>query len=229
VRGPLLALLLLVSASAAADEGHLAAGVRAFQAGRYDEALVELRMVEQGPDPPADLAFYLGPTLYKLGRYPEALLTFRRSSAPPDTLTDFYLGQTLYQLALYDQAREVFAGAAARGLGPRLDEAARRYLAVIDRLYAVAPGPATVDAYLDSGARLLARGDAALAVAYLDEARRAEARGRPHRHQEIVLGLGRAYLGVGDVGRARPLLLSLAAEEGPLAAQARALLTQPAP
>src|SRR5688572_2777825 len=102
------------------------AGVRAFQAGRYDEALVELRFVERGADPPDDLAFYLGPTLYKLGRYGEALLVFRRARAKPDTLTLFYLGQTLYQLALYDHAREVFQDAVGGGLGPRLDAAARR-------------------------------------------------------------------------------------------------------
>src|ERR1051326_7072843 len=69
---------------------HLLAGVRAFKDGRYEEALVELRVVARAPDAPADLAFYLGPTLYKLARYREALGVFASSRAAPDALTDFY-------------------------------------------------------------------------------------------------------------------------------------------
>jgi tetratricopeptide (TPR) repeat protein len=191
-------VVALSSASALADDttAHLLAGVRAFQAGRYDEALVELRFVERARDAPADLAFYLGPTLYKLGRHGEALVVFRRSRAAPDTLTLFYEAQTLYQLALYDHAREAFQRAAARGLGPRLDAAARRYIDVIERLHAMSPGPAAIDAYLEAGARLRARGEALLATVYLDEALRLSARGRTHRRDEIVaeLALARAQL-----------------------------------
>src|SRR5512140_2057134 len=95
---------------------HLLTGVRAFTDGRYEEALVELRIVARAPDAPADLAFYLGPTLYKLGRYREALATFAASRAAPDALTDFYLGETCYQLKLYRKARVVFAGLRTRGL-----------------------------------------------------------------------------------------------------------------
>lgn len=187
-------VLFTATAAVAADDtaAHLMAGVRAFQDGRYDEALVELRFVERSGDAPDDLAFYLGPTLYKLGRYTEALLVFRRSRVTPDTLTLFYLGQTFYQLALYDHARETFQRAAARGLGPRLDAAARKYIDTIERLQQIAPGTATVDVYLDTGSRMRARGEPLLASIYLDEALRLEARGRPHRHDEIVAELAQA-------------------------------------
>src|SRR5262249_46321633 len=144
-------------------------------------------------------------------------VVFRRSTAPADTLTDFYLGETLYQLALYDQAREVFAGAAARRPGAPPPQGARRPPAGVRRLFPGAPGappPAAPPPPRTPSP---------------DEARRVEARGRPHRHQEIALGLGRAYLAVGDVARARAVLLSIAAEEGPQAAEARELLTRPAP
>ena len=197
MRARLVSLVLAVSLAgiAAGDpSSHLLAGVQAFQSGHYDEALVELRLVERSARPPADLAFYLGPTLYKLGRASEALVVFRRSTVPPDTLTELYLGLTLYQLALYDQARTAFASAAARGLGPRLDAAARRYIAVIDQLFATPPGTRTIDAYLDAGLRLLARGERELAEAYLQEAARAEQRGNPHRHEEIVELLARTRL-----------------------------------
>ena len=73
---------------------HLLQGVRAFREGRFAEALVEFRVVEGAPDAPAELAYYLGPTLYKLGRYREALQVFVTSSAPRDALSEFYFGTT---------------------------------------------------------------------------------------------------------------------------------------
>src|SRR5258708_5119287 len=119
----------VADADDAATARHLLAGVRAFQEARYDEALVELRVVARAADAPVDLAFYLGPTLYKLGGHREALAVFVASRAAPDALTDFYLGETYYQLRLYRKAHAVFAGLRTRGLGPVLDEAAARYVA----------------------------------------------------------------------------------------------------
>src|SRR5262249_44064137 len=127
VRHVIVAIAVAVVAAVAparGDDGgtarHLLAGVRAFKDGRYEEALVELRVGARAPDAPADLAFYLGPTLYKLGRYRDALDVFVSSSAPADALTDFYLGQTYYQLRLYRKARALFAALRTRGLGPAL-------------------------------------------------------------------------------------------------------------
>ena len=203
----LVALVLLAAGPARADDdAHLLAGVRAFQAGHYDEALVELRLVERSPRRPDDLAFYLGPTLYKLGRYSEALVIFRRSRAAPDALSQLYLGQTLYQLGLYTGAREAFASAIARGLGPKLDAAARRYLELVDRLYATPPGAVAVEAYLDAGLRLAARGEQELAAAYLEEAHRVSLRGGRHRYRDIVAALA-----------------DLASRAGPPSAQGREL------
>jgi Flp pilus assembly protein TadD len=69
----LIAALLLVAASAEADgaDAHLLAGARAFRAQQYEAALSELLEVERAGAAP-DLALYLGPTLYKLGRFDEA-------------------------------------------------------------------------------------------------------------------------------------------------------------
>jgi hypothetical protein len=216
---------------------HLLSGVRAFKQGRYEEALVELRVVARAPDAPADLAFYLGPTLYKLGRHREALVVFVTSRAPADALTRFYLGETYYQLALYRNARAVFVALRSSGIGPALDAAASRYVASIDAVYARPPEPATIDVYLEQGLALGA-GEPALASEYLEEARRAEALATaPHRHDEITGALGaagnaagrtqavvdalasdghlateatwqlaRAYVALGDAGRARVLL-----------------------
>jgi hypothetical protein len=265
VRTLLVLLLALAAAPAAADDPpasstprHLLAGVRAFKDGKYEDALVELRVVARAPDAPPDLAFYLGPTLYKLGRHREALAVFVTSPAAPDALTDFYAGQTYFQLKLYRKARAVFAGLRSRGLGPALDEAAARYVGAVDLAYRRPPEPATVDSYLDTGLGLVAS-DGVVAAEYLDEARLVERlAAAPHRRDEIAAALAaawnatgrsrlvtetfadaaapelrwqlaRAYAAVGDAARARPLLAQLAAAGGPRGAEAQALLAKLSP
>lgn len=171
----IVCLALGLSAPAHADVApatarHLLAGVRAFQQGHYDEALVELRVVARASDAPADLAFYLGPTLYKLGRYREALEVFVTSRAARDALTDFYLGETYYRLQLFRKARDVFAHLQTRGLGPVLEAAAARYIATIDAAYQGPPADGTVAFYVAQGRALLAT-DPVVAAEYLDEAR----------------------------------------------------------
>src|SRR5439155_24332496 len=146
-------LVLALALPAGADGGgstarHLLAGVRAFKAGHYEDALVELRVVQLAPDAPPDLAFYLGPTLVKLGRDREAIDVFVTSRAQRDALTDFYLGEAYYHAKLYRKARGVFAGLRSRGLGPVLDEAAARYVAAVDAVYPAPPSDAVIDAYV---------------------------------------------------------------------------------
>jgi tetratricopeptide (TPR) repeat protein len=173
---PLLALLWssLTSAAAWGDEtstsARLMAGVRAFQGGDYERALAQFRAVARAADAPADLAFYLGPTLYKLARYEEALEVFADAPAPLDPLTELYLAQTRYQLHLYRGARASFQAARAHGLGPRLDGLTGAYLATIDALYAHLPGREVAARYLETGHARLAVGRPVLAAAYLQEA-----------------------------------------------------------
>jgi tetratricopeptide (TPR) repeat protein len=182
-----------VHAEDGATARHLLLGVHAFKGERYAEALVELRLVARAPDAPADLAFYLGPTLYKLGRHEEALAVFLSSRAAPDALTDFYRGQTYYQLRLFRKARAVFADLRARGLGPALRDAADRYVAAVDAVYRMPPTAATIDYYLTEGVAR-AGGEPAIAAEYLDEARQVEALAvEPHRHLEIVAALAAAW------------------------------------
>lgn len=221
MRALCVALVLLgICAEPRADDSttprHLLLGVRAFKAGRYDEALVELRLVARAPDAPADLAFYLGPTLYKLKRYEEALVVFAASRAATDALTDFYRGETYYQLRMYRKARAVFAGLRARGLGPALDEAAARYIATVDAAYQAPPATGTIDHYLAQG-RELAGSAPVLAAEYLDEARQVELlAARRYRRGEIVSALAAAWN-----ASARPqAVIELLARERPLAPDA---------
>ncbi len=204
---------LCVCADARADDSstprHLLAGVRAFKDGRYEEALVELRIVAHASDAPADLAFYLGPTLYKLGRYNEALAAFAASHAMPDALTEFYLGETYYQLQLYRKARALFAALRTRGLGPALDDAAGRYVAAVDAAYRVAPTDVSIDIYLKRGLEWIAH-DPVVAAHYLDEARLVEAFAlRRHRRAEILDALSSVW---NQTGHPQTTIEILAAE-----------------
>jgi len=247
-----------IAAVALADDGgatarHLQAGVEAFRDGRYDDALVELRVVQRARDAPPDLAFYLGPTLVKLGRDREAIAVFVASTAPRDLLADFYLGEAYYHERMYRKARATFAGLRAHGLGPVLDDAAGRYVARVDAVYDRAPAQSTIDYYVDAahGER-----DAYIAAELLDEARLVDTLAAAHpRRAEIATGLAaawiatgrarqaielldadparspdatwqlaRAYAAVHDAGRARPLLAALARARGAHATDAAALL-----
>lgn len=247
-----------LAAPARADDSttarHLLAGVRAFKDARYEDALVELRVVQHAPDAPADLAFYLGPTLVKLGRDREAIDVFVTSRAPRDTLTDFYLGEAYYHAALYRKARGVFVALRAQGLGPVLDAAAARYVEAVDAIYQAPPVDATVDAYVAQARE--ADKDAVLAGELWDEARQVDALAQGHRrHAEIVAALGatwnaigrardvievlapdpqlppeaswqlaRAYALAGDAMHARPLLETIARARGAHAAEAAGML-----
>jgi tetratricopeptide (TPR) repeat protein len=176
VRAAILCCGLTLSTLAAAEPtpARLLDGVRAFQARDYVAALADFEAVARRPDAPPDLAFYLGPTLYKLGRYQDALAVFLAARGPGDALDGFYLGQTYYQLGLYRKARTTFAALRKGGLGPRLAAAAETYVALIDALYAVPPPRAAIEAYRAEGQRLADAGRPALAAEYADEARQDE-------------------------------------------------------
>jgi len=188
-----LGLCTNVIAEDGATARHLLAGVHAFKDGRYAEALVELRVVARAPDAPDDLAFYLGPTLYKLGRYAEALDVFVTSRAAADALTDFYRGQTYYQLRMFRKARATFAALRSGGLGPALDDAAGRYVDQVDAAYRSSPAIDAIDYYIEQGLDLRAR-DPVLAAEYLDEARQVEALS-PVRHRRAEIADALAALG----------------------------------
>jgi tetratricopeptide (TPR) repeat protein len=129
------AVLLCCATISRADgvNEHLLAGARAFRAQRYDVALTEFRLVERGGGA-ADLAIYLGPTLYKLGRLDEARQVLARAhrSGSVDAVAEYYLGLAWYRLGLVRLARSVFVSIDARDAGPKLAEGAAHFVADID-------------------------------------------------------------------------------------------------
>jgi hypothetical protein len=224
-----LCALIALGASARADDStqrHLLAGVRAFKAQHYDEALVELRVVQLAADAPADLAFYLGPTLVKLGRDREAIAVFVTSRVAADPLADFFLGEAYYHARLYRKARGVFAGLRARGLGPALDDAAARYIAAIDAAYAITPGDSVVDAYV---ALAHDTEDAVLAGEIWDEARLVDTISTRHaRAADIRAALDAAWE-IARTTHSLAALQAIARSGGAHAADAASMLASPPP
>ena len=221
--------LVALDSPARADDvtsRHLLAGVRAFKAHDYETALVELRVVQHSPDAPADLAFYLGPTLVKLGRDREAIDVFVTSKAPPDALADFFLGEAYYHARLYRKARGLFEKLRTHGLGPALDEGAARYVAAVDNAYEITSGDAVIDAYVALARE--AAGDAVFAAEAWDEARLVDAlatKKDPARSDDITWQLAKSYAGAGDAAHARPLLEAIAQAGGAHAADAASMLS----
>jgi tetratricopeptide (TPR) repeat protein len=144
----LLAVVLLLSAVVADAQGvdpHLLAGARAFRAQQYTTALEEFRIVERAGGT-ADLALYLGPTLYKLGRIDEARLVLARAhrAGTADAVSNYYLGLCWYRLGLVRVARQLFVTLDPREAGPKLADGAARFVAEIDARPMAAAAPLVV-------------------------------------------------------------------------------------
>lgn len=230
------AILVALSCAALADTGaettaRLLEGVRAFRSDRYEEALSRFREVERDGGA-SDLALYLGPTLFKLGRYREAevILARQHRAGPRDAVAEYYLGLTYHRLGLLRLARAVFATIDVRDAGPKLAEGAARFIAAIDarqlptaelaRLLdeADTADPARANEALDAAEEALLRATpgsperarAALLVARLavnaGAAPTAMAMLANESDPRIEVELARAALTLGDRGRARALL-----------------------
>lgn len=116
-------------------------GVRLFRAEQYDEALRVFQQID-AEQQPADIGFYLGMALHKLGRHLPALVAFRSAarSGLHEPVADYYSAVSCYRLGMLSRARlgftalvEPASAGAAPGLplGPRLQEGARRFLAAL--------------------------------------------------------------------------------------------------
>lgn len=163
--GAILAVVLLASSpslseaqpadagagpDSAATQALLLDGVRAFRAEHYEDALRIFKRVEADKSP-ADIGFYLGMVLHKLGRHAEALTVFRAAhrAGLREPVADYYQAVSAYRLGLFGRARQGFqallacseqpaacpaspSGATAPMLGPRLQQGARSFLQAVE-------------------------------------------------------------------------------------------------
>jgi tetratricopeptide (TPR) repeat protein len=210
MRAFVVLVLLLASTVARADgaDAHLLAGARAFRAQQYDAALAEFRQVERAGGA-ADLALYLGPTLYKLGRFDEARQVLARAHrrGGTDAVAEYYLGLTWYHLGLVRLARSVFVGLDARDVGPKLAEGASRFVADLDARAAAAGAVLP----LLSAAEMAEPSQPAVALDAAEEAFLRAAPGSPERNRAAALvarmggsGDSIARQASAEFGRARP-------------------------
>ena len=119
----------------------LLAGVRAFRAERYAEALQLFRQVSAA-FAVQDIGLYEGMTLHKLGRHQQALVAFRRAQrfGFRDTVATYYQSVSCYRLGMLARARLLFgslragqSGIQAEVLGPRLVTGALQFSNAIDQ------------------------------------------------------------------------------------------------
>lgn len=129
-------------------------GVRLFRAEQYEDALRVFQKVD-AEEQPADIGFYLGMVLHKLGRHAPALAAFRsaRRSGLREPVADYYSAVSCYRLGMATRARRGFtslvsgessAPGSAPPLGPRLQQGARNFLHALQL--------AATDAVPDAGA-----------------------------------------------------------------------------
>jgi tetratricopeptide (TPR) repeat protein len=114
----ILALLLLSSSSLHAQtvRGHVKAGNKAFEAGRYSDAEAEYKKaLEQDPHSKEAL-MNLGKCYYKEQRYDEAMqqygTTMKTLQSPKDQSASYYdMGNTLYRSEKYQDALHAYSRA----------------------------------------------------------------------------------------------------------------------
>ncbi len=175
-RAALSLLALAVSAGPGAGE-HLLAGARAFREGRFDAALVELRVAERLGAPEAGA--YAGAALVKLGRAEEAVEAFASSPPGDDDLLDWYRAVACYDAKLYTCADQALAK--LDRAGPKVAAEVARLRGEIARVLAPEPSSASIDWYLSRCDARHVEGRGPLAAAYCREAAALGAR-RPDRH-----------------------------------------------
>jgi tetratricopeptide (TPR) repeat protein len=205
----LLLLLILdvspVSAGSSADE-HMLAGAQFFQAGSFNEALVEFRVAERTGDDGGAI-WYIAATLVKLKRPEDALAEFARAEAKAaaerDALFDYYHALACYDARLFLCADRLLA-VIGEGAGPRIGGQARRIRAELAPIGARAPSIATIDWYHARGRVARTASRLALAVAYYDEAGRlASLRPDGYRRREALSQLEALRAPAVSEGRSR--------------------------
>jgi tetratricopeptide (TPR) repeat protein len=179
-------------ASAAEPDAHLFAGARAFQAGRFGEALEAFRAAEAGGERGA--AWYAAAALHKLGDTQGALAAFldAEAKAPQqrDELLDFYFASACAESRLYLAADRLLASVLGRA-GPRIAEHAERMRAELAPVLRGEPPESTIDWYLGQARAALDAGRPRLARAYFEEAQAWGRRARPsYRVVDAEDGLG---------------------------------------
>lgn len=170
-----MALVLLattVSGAARADDSHLLAGIEHFRSGRFEPALVELKVSRQ-LGTRGDIDWYIAAALTKLHRVDEALEVFAaaRASAPDagDPLLDYYHAMACYEARLLLCADGLLARVEAAA-GPRVASQARKVRADIAAVLRAEPPASAIDACLATGREAASAGRAALAAIYFREA-----------------------------------------------------------
>lgn len=192
-----------------AESATVSVGKRAFDHGRYEEAI---RIWQSGDTKDCDVPFYIGLAHYRLQRVSEALVQFRTavSCAPNQILPRVALaeataasGDPNRAIALYEDALKIdpnsvdsLRGAAVLFLTSQLNDKA---IPVLERLLKVVPGDAAARAQL---------GAAYAAIGRMEDAETAfkAALTQDPKNASALTGLANVYLKTGRLQPATELL-----------------------
>lgn len=203
----MIAALLLLLASA--DDSVIAQGKKAFDAGRYTEAIGLWQKAGQGR---CDVRFFLGLAYFRLKSLPDAILHLESSVACDARQVNPYVALAEAHAASGDQNRALAAYNAALNLAPRQPEALRGasaiYLArqmndkaaeLLEKLIQLTPNDS--DAHAQLGAVYAAISKTEAAESHFDSALRLNA-----DNASALTGLANVYLKTARVEKAVPLL-----------------------
>ena len=224
-------------------------GVAAFSKGDYQAAVVHFKVAQEANyDKPSTL-YYLGLSLYQVGRYDEALAALKESGAIEPDFRDYiyhyHVGAIYYRKKLYTLAAEEMREVLANNPESVIVSKAQEVLSAAKSLPKPLPKE-SMEWYVSAGAKGLDEGNVSWAEDYALEAVRnmpndgsaqvimarvRMAQGRQKdaleclkntNNSEVLLLRGKLLLGLGEVGQAVDDLLK-ASDDRPVEVQARLL------
>ncbi len=179
-----VAVWLLLGAAWAGEPTHLERGAAHFRAGRFDEALVELKVAARLGEG-GEAQWYVAAVLQKLSRTEEALDAFGRAAAEfpaaEDALLDYYRALACYEAQLL-RCTDRLLERVEREAGPKIAGQARELRARLAPVLQQEPPKEAIDV-LAARATAARRQDRPYAAAAFAQEGAALARARPDHYR----------------------------------------------
>ncbi len=173
IRNGLALVIASVSLAAWAQPTHLEQGAAHFRAGRFDEALVELKVAARLNEG-REAQWYVAAVLQKLSRSEEALDAFGRAQAEApeaeDALLDYYRALACYDSQLLHCADRLLEKV-EREAGPKVSGQAKQLRARLTPVLTEVPPHDAIDVLVSRATAARQHGRGFAAAAFVHEAK----------------------------------------------------------
>jgi tetratricopeptide (TPR) repeat protein len=178
----------VIAQARAAEPSHLEQGAAHFRAGRYDEALVELKVATRLNEG-KEAQWYVAAVLQKLSRTEEALDAFGRAEAEApnaeDALLDYYRALACYDAQLLHCADRLLAKV-EREAGPKVSGQAKQLRARLSKVLAEPAPHEAIDVLIARATTAKTSGRSYAAAAFVREAKAlSKASGDQYRAHDV--------------------------------------------